>query len=82
MMNKIDDCIVSIWKEPDWTSNDIIKYEFNEKVIESQKEISRNTQKVSKIVLTLVSKLNVTESVKFSFTRSTGIFTRFVFVDE
>ena len=25
-MNKIDDCIVSIWKEPDWTSNDIIKY--------------------------------------------------------
>ena len=26
MMNKIDDCIVSIWKEPDWTSNDIIKY--------------------------------------------------------
>ena len=25
-MNKVDDCIVSIWKEPDWTSNDIIKY--------------------------------------------------------
>ena len=25
-MNKIDDCIISIWKEPDWTSNDIIKY--------------------------------------------------------
>jgi len=25
-MNKIDDCIVSIWKKPDWTSNDIIKY--------------------------------------------------------
>ena len=24
-MNKIDDCIVSIWKEIDWTSNDIIK---------------------------------------------------------
>ena len=25
-MNKIDDCLVSIWKEIDWTSNDIIKY--------------------------------------------------------
>ena len=25
-MNKIDDCIVSIWKEIDWTSNDIIRY--------------------------------------------------------
>ena len=25
-MNKIDDCIVSIWKKVDWTSNDIIKY--------------------------------------------------------
>ena len=25
-MNKLSDCIVSIWKESDWTSNDIIKY--------------------------------------------------------
>tara|TARA_B100001250_G_C19527614_1_gene668832 strand:+ start:29 stop:709 length:681 start_codon:yes stop_codon:yes gene_type:complete len=25
-MNKVDDYIVSIWKEPDWTSNDIIRY--------------------------------------------------------
>ena len=25
-MNKLDDCIVSIWKDPDWTSNDIIRY--------------------------------------------------------
>ena len=26
MINKIDDCIVSICKQSDWTSNDIIKY--------------------------------------------------------
>ena len=25
-MSKINDCIISIWKETDWTSNDIIKY--------------------------------------------------------
>ena len=25
-MNKISDSIVSIWKEVDWTSNDVIKY--------------------------------------------------------